>query len=169
MLYSVAMGLFPFQAAPILERDKMWWSHVLCTNMQYTRLTNKMCIWGFVKPSMVMMGSPCFYRIDCWHRGRRLQAYLSNRDLIHACTESHCDICKHPPPPLPLPSVFPCLAGCRACATVCYSFRWKINYNSFTSKGSRSLQLTQIEQLRLPPPLFFFWGHVNRKNSLMPF
>lgn len=29
---------------------------------------------------------------DCWHRGRRLQTYLSNRDLIHACTESHCDI-----------------------------------------------------------------------------
>lgn len=29
---------------------------------------------------------------DCWNSRRRLQTYLSNRDLIHAYTESHCGI-----------------------------------------------------------------------------
>lgn len=44
-----------------------------------------------------------------------------------------------------------CHAGSIACATMCYPFRWKINYNSFISKGSRSLVLTLIGQLCLYP------------------
>lgn len=40
------------------------------------------------------------------HRGRRLQTYLSNRDLIHACTESHCGIRDFRPPPHPVSPPF---------------------------------------------------------------
>lgn len=54
-----------------------------------------------------------------------------------------------PPNPHLLLSI--CHAGSIACATMCYPFRWKINYNSFISKGSRSLVLTQIGQLCLYP------------------
>lgn len=101
---------------------------------------------------------------DCWHRGRHLQAYLSNHDLIHACTESHCDIYNSLPLPLPPLSVSLCHAGSIACA-MCYPFRWKINYNSFISKGSRSQLLTQIGRLCLYPEDM----HFNREDSLMLF
>lgn len=97
---------------------------------------------------------------DCWHRGSRLQAYLSNCDLIHACTESHLDIYNsHSPSPLSL-----CHAGSIARATVCYLCRWKINHNSFISKESRFL-LQTIGRLRLCPASE--GKHVNTEDSLM--
>lgn len=71
---------------------------------------------------------------DCWHRGGCLQTYLSNRDLIHACTESHCD---------PLPPGL--------CSHVLSPFRWKINYSSFISKPTSPPALTQTGLLCLQP------------------
>lgn len=119
-------------------------------------LWNTMWWWWMHSASSLQLNK------DCWHRGRRLQAYLSNRDLIHACTESHCDIYNS----LPL-SLFLCHAGSIACATMCYPFRWKIHCNSFISKGSRSPLLTQIGRLCLYPTSEDM--HLNREDSLMLF
>lgn len=78
-------------------------------------------------------GDGCTARPVCrwiktrWHRGRRLQTYLSNRDLIHACTETHCGIRDYRPPPVPS-SPFPlllCHADSIACATMCYPLQMK--------------------------------------------
>lgn len=70
----------------------------------------------------------CSWIKSRWHRGRRLQTYLSNRDLIHACTESHCGIRDSRPPPIPSLPPLPlllCHADSIACATMCYPLQMK--------------------------------------------
>lgn len=56
------------------------------------------------------------------------------------------------------------LAAHAACA-MCTPFRWKINKDSFISKGSRYPLQTQIGHLRLEPFFFFLGGYRKQTDA----